>query len=117
MYGVGGERLLPESTLPWLAGYANSAPVRIGNAAAAQHQLDIFGEVADVLYHAHKGGLPISKEGWSVRTKLLKHLEDLWAEPDEGISQPLRSHPRKTSHLRYRPGLSQDQRACRLFGR
>jgi GH15 family glucan-1,4-alpha-glucosidase len=85
LYGVAGERRLDEWTIPWLPGYEHSAPVRIGNAAALQLQLDIFGELADVMTQALKGGLPIPPPRDQVRRVFLKHLEQLWHKPDEGI--------------------------------
>ncbi len=85
MYGIGGERRLAEMELPWLAGYEGSGPVRIGNAAAAQLQLDVYGEVMDVLYQACKGGLSRSDAAWGLQRELLAHLETVWESPDEGI--------------------------------
>jgi GH15 family glucan-1,4-alpha-glucosidase len=85
MYGLGGERWLDERELPWLAGYEGATPVRIGNAAADQRQLDVFGEVMDALYQAHRHGMPPDENGWQVRLQLLKHLEAICTEPDDGI--------------------------------
>ncbi|MBS0534923.1 MAG: glycoside hydrolase family 15 protein [Proteobacteria bacterium] len=85
MYGIRGERRLTEWTVPWLAGYENSAPVRIGNAAHYQLQLDIFGEVMDALHQARTGGLGHHQAGWDLECKLLEHLETIWTEADEGI--------------------------------
>lgn len=85
MYGLAGERRLTELNLPWLPGYAGSAPVRIGNAASKQHQLDVYGEVMDALHLARRGGLPASKEVWRVQRALLAYLEEDWKLPDEGI--------------------------------
>jgi GH15 family glucan-1,4-alpha-glucosidase len=85
MYGVAGERFLPEQELSWLPGYENSRPVRLGNAAAGQLQLDVYGEIADALHHARLGGLTPSKEDWAVQRVLTTHLEKIWSEPDEGI--------------------------------
>jgi GH15 family glucan-1,4-alpha-glucosidase len=85
MYGVGGERRLSEWEVPWLPGYAASRPVRIGNAASTQLQLDIFGEVADAVHHARLGDLAPSAAGWNVQKALTIHLEAIWQEPDEGI--------------------------------
>jgi GH15 family glucan-1,4-alpha-glucosidase len=85
MYGVRGERQLPEWVVDWLPGYENSKPVRIGNAAAGQMQLDIYGEVLDCFYHAqHKIGRH-TEDDFRVLALLLKHLETIWQEPDEGI--------------------------------
>ncbi len=85
LYGVAGERRLDEWQLPWLPGYENSAPVRVGNAAALQLQLDIYGEMTDAMTQAQKGGLPTPPRRSELRRAVLSHLEQLWREPDEGI--------------------------------
>ena len=85
LYGIGGERRSPELPLPWLAGYEGSRPVRIGNAAAGQLQLDIFGEVLDAFYHGHKRELVDGDDDWPLVCALLQHLETIWRQPDEGI--------------------------------
>ena len=85
MYGVAGERHLPEWEIPWLSGYQGSLPVRVGNAASDQLQLDIYGEVADALYQARKGGLPKSDYAINLQRALLEHLAKIWQQPDEGI--------------------------------
>jgi GH15 family glucan-1,4-alpha-glucosidase len=85
MYGIAGERRLPEMEIPWLAGYEGASPVRIGNAASGQLQLDVYGEVMDVLYQACKGGLAGSDAAWGMQRTLLQHLERIWRSPDEGI--------------------------------
>ena len=85
MYSVSGERRLTEIELPWLAGYEGSRPVRIGNGACDQLQLDVYGEVIDALYHARLGGIPASSHAWSLSRKLLDWLESGWREPDEGL--------------------------------
>ena len=85
MYGVAGERWLAEREVPWLGGYEGSKPVRIGNAAADQLQLDVFGEVADALHHARVGGLQHLGAAWDFGRALLAHLETVWRNPDEGI--------------------------------
>jgi GH15 family glucan-1,4-alpha-glucosidase len=85
MYGIAGERYLPERTLPWLPGYEGAKPVRVGNAAAGQFQLDVYGEVVDAMYQAMQGGLPPRPEGWEVGRVLLEHVERVWREPDDGI--------------------------------
>jgi GH15 family glucan-1,4-alpha-glucosidase len=85
MYGIRGERRLTEWQVPWLPGYEGSAPVRIGNAAHSQLQLDIFGEVMDALHQARAGGLGGYEAGWDLQRELLKHLEKIWREPDEGL--------------------------------
>jgi GH15 family glucan-1,4-alpha-glucosidase len=85
MYGLAGERRLTEMTLPWLPGYEDSPPVRIGNAAASQLQLDVYGEVMDALHQGRKHGLPKHEAAWDLQCALLKHLETCWQEPDEGL--------------------------------
>jgi len=85
MYGLRGERRLTEWQVPWLPGYANSRPVRIGNAAHNQRQLDVYGEVMDALYQARQGGLGANEAGWDLQQELVRHLERIWAEPDEGL--------------------------------
>jgi GH15 family glucan-1,4-alpha-glucosidase len=85
MYGIRGERRLTEWEVPWLPGYEKSKPVRIGNAAHNQLQLDIFGEVMDALHQARQGGLGAHESGWDLQTQFLLHLEEIWTEPDEGI--------------------------------
>jgi GH15 family glucan-1,4-alpha-glucosidase len=85
MYGVAGERRLTELELPWLPGYEGSAPVRIGNGAVKQLQLDVYGEVLDALHQARRRGIEPDDWSWRVQEKLLEHLESAWNEPDEGI--------------------------------
>jgi GH15 family glucan-1,4-alpha-glucosidase len=85
MYGVGGERRLVEWEVPWLEGFGGSAPVRIGNDAHGQLQLDVYGEVMDALHQARCGGLDKNDEGWPVQIAFLEHLEKVWTEPDESI--------------------------------
>ncbi len=85
MYGVAGEKWLDERELPWLPGYENSRPVRIGNAASGQIQLDIYGEVMEALYIARKTGLPQDAEVWAIQLEMLKHLAEIWDQPDDGI--------------------------------
>jgi GH15 family glucan-1,4-alpha-glucosidase len=97
LYGIGGERFVPETTLPWLPGYANSSPVRTGNAASTQLQLDIYGEVLDALYQARKHGLTLDDTDWTLQCELLKHLETIWHKPDDGIWE-LRSEPRQFTY-------------------
>jgi GH15 family glucan-1,4-alpha-glucosidase len=85
VYGLGGERWLPELTVPWLTGYEKSAPVRIGNAAYRQFQLDVLGEVADALFQAGKVGIGLTDRGRALRPMMLEYLARVWREPDEGI--------------------------------
>ncbi|MFH8591881.1 glycoside hydrolase family 15 protein [Streptomyces rimosus] len=85
MYGLGGERRLPETELPWLGGYAGSKPVRIGNAAVEQRQLDVYGGVLDSFHIARIAGLPSKPHAWNIQRSLLDFLESHWREPDEGL--------------------------------
>jgi GH15 family glucan-1,4-alpha-glucosidase len=85
MYGVAGERRLIEYEVPWLPGYAASAPVRIGNAASHQVQLDVYGELMDALYQATHGGLTPREADWAFQCTLLEHVERVWTSRDEGI--------------------------------
>src|SRR2546425_12725962 len=78
MYGVAGERRLTELELPWLPGYEGSAPVRVGNAASGQFQLDVYGEVCDALFQAGRHGLAPLEDGWRVGRVMLEHLESVW---------------------------------------
>ena len=93
MYGVAGERRLAEWEVSWLPGYERSAPVRIGNAAVDQRQLDVYGEVIDALTLARQSGLGFDKHTWSLQRQLLDFLEKHWDEPDEGIWEVRGSPP------------------------
>ncbi len=85
MYGLDGRRRLPEYQLPWLSGYEGSAPVRVGNAAFDQYQLDVWGEVLDGLHVARESGLTASPDSWDLQRALLEFLEGHWDEPDNGL--------------------------------
>ncbi|MFF9863534.1 glycoside hydrolase family 15 protein [Streptomyces tendae] len=85
MYGVAGERRLPESELPWLSGFARSAPVRIGNDAVNQLQLDVYGEVMDSLSLARLAGMRPRPQMWELQCALMDFLATVWREPDEGL--------------------------------
>ncbi|NUW41687.1 glycoside hydrolase family 15 protein [Nonomuraea rhodomycinica] len=85
MYGVAGERRLPEMQLDWLDGYEGSRPVRIGNDAVNQLQLDVYGEVMNALYLAGASGLTADQRAWSIQRQLLDYVEEHWDEPDEGL--------------------------------
>lgn len=93
MYGVGGERRLSEWEAPWLSGYEGSKPVRIGNAAFRQRQLDTFGEVMDTLHQGRRGQLAGSAAGWTLQKALVVHLEAIWQQPDQGMWE-MRGPPR-----------------------
>jgi GH15 family glucan-1,4-alpha-glucosidase len=85
LYGIAGERWLPEQALSWLPGYRGSAPVRVGNDAASQLQLDIFGELMDALYQGRQGQLSASESAWSLQLAIIGYLEQIWQQPDDGI--------------------------------
>jgi GH15 family glucan-1,4-alpha-glucosidase len=85
MYGIGGQRRIPEYELDWLPGYAGSQPVRVGNAAAEQFQLDVYGEVMDALHQARLHDIGPDRHAWSLQQMLLEFLEGAWDRPDEGI--------------------------------
>ncbi|BBC37560.1 Glycosyl hydrolase, family 15 [Streptomyces graminofaciens] len=85
MYGLSGERRIPEFELPWLSGYEGSRPVRIGNAAVHQRQLDVYGEVADSLFLSRRAGLPHKPHMWRMQRALLDFLRSAWRQPDEGL--------------------------------
>jgi GH15 family glucan-1,4-alpha-glucosidase len=85
LYGISGERRLNEWIVPWLPGFKNSQPVRVGNEAYRQFQLDVFGEVMDASHQARRSGIATTNTGWQVQLALLDHLAQVWCEPDEGI--------------------------------
>ncbi|HEX5528406.1 MAG TPA: glycoside hydrolase family 15 protein [Methylomirabilota bacterium] len=108
MYGLAGERRLTEIELPWLPGYAGSAPVRIGNAAHAQFQLDVWGEMLDATHAAERHGLEQDPEASRVTTKLMEHLESVWTEPDEGIWE-VRGPRRHFTHSKVMAWVASDR--------
>jgi GH15 family glucan-1,4-alpha-glucosidase len=97
MYGLAGERRLAEWQVDWLAGYEGSHPVRCGNAASAQLQLDVFGEVLDALYQAWKSGLSRHGAAWDLQRAMLAYLEREWIQPDQGLWE-VRGPPRHFTH-------------------
>jgi GH15 family glucan-1,4-alpha-glucosidase len=97
MYGPAGERRLEELELDWLPGYEGSRPVRTGNAAWRQRQLDVYGEVIDSLHLARRAGIPPARAAWQLELKLLDFLESSWREPDEGIWE-IRGPPQQLTH-------------------
>lgn len=97
MYGLAGERRLEERELPWLEGFAGSRPVRIGNAAVLQLQLDVYGELMDVLFAAEKLTPDDSTDAWGLQVALLEFLETAWSSPDSGLWE-MRSPPRHFIH-------------------
>jgi GH15 family glucan-1,4-alpha-glucosidase len=110
MYGVAGEKRLEEWTIPWLRGYENSAPVRVGNEAAHQVQMDIYGEVSNVMTIAMEAGLPPVARGLALREQILQHLEQTWREPDAGIWE-IRGEPRHFTHSKVLAWVAFDRAA------
>lgn len=110
LYGVGGERWLPEQTVPWLPGYENSAPVRIGNAAYQQLQIDVFGELADAMFQTLKEGMAPPARARTLRPVVLKYLTTAWREPDEGIWE-VRGGPQHFVHSKVMAWVAFDRAA------
>jgi GH15 family glucan-1,4-alpha-glucosidase len=110
MYGVGGERWLPEMSVPWLSGYEDSAPVRIGNSAHEQLQLDVFGEIADAMFQARKSGMEVSERGRALRPVVLEYLATAWKKPDEGIWE-VRGGPQHFVHSKVMAWVAFDRAA------
>ncbi|AHG87856.1 glycoside hydrolase 15-related protein [Gemmatirosa kalamazoonensis] len=108
MYGIAGERHLIEWTAPWLPGYENSKPVRVGNAAHAQRQLDVYGEVLDALHQARQGGIASDADGWSLECALVKYVEQIWTQPDEGIWE-VRGGPQHFTHSKVMAWVAVDR--------
>ena len=112
LYGLAGERRIAELELPWLDGYEGSRPVRVGNAACTQFQLDVYGEILDALYQARSAGLPPLDDAWALCRRLLGRLEEVWREPDEGIWE-VRGPRRHFTHSKVMAWVAFD-RAVRL---
>jgi GH15 family glucan-1,4-alpha-glucosidase len=117
LYGVAGERLLPEWEVPWLPGYEGSAPVRVGNAATSQFQLDVLGEVVDALHFARRAGLEADEDAWRVEGNLVEFVESAWREPDEGIWE-VRGPRRLFTHSKVMAWVALDRavKAVQRFG-
>jgi GH15 family glucan-1,4-alpha-glucosidase len=108
LYGVAGEKLIPEIEVPWLPGYEGAGPVRVGNAAVTQFQLDVFGELMDALYAARRIGLPPEAAAWQLQRHLMAQLERVWRDPDEGIWE-VRGGQRHFTHSRVMAWLAVDR--------
>ncbi len=117
MYGVTGARRLEEQEIPWLPGYEGSLPVRVGNAAFSQFQLDVYGELIDSMHQARCAGLPAEEHGWKVERAVMKFLETAWHEPDEGIWE-VRGPRRHFTHSKVMAWVAFDRavKAVEQFG-
>jgi GH15 family glucan-1,4-alpha-glucosidase len=117
MYGIGGERRLTEWEVPWLPGYENSQPVRIGNAAHTQLQLDVFGEIMDVHHQARRCGLSTNESGWDAQIAFLSHLDKVWKEPDHGIWE-MRGPPQHFTYSKVMAWVAYDRaiKSAAAFG-
>ena len=117
MYGIRGERRLTELELPWLPGFGSSRPVRIGNAAFSQLQLDVFGEVVDATYQGWRLGVRDDDDAWRVERALITYLESAWKEPDEGIWE-VRGPRRHFTHSKVMAWVAVDRavKAIERFG-
>ncbi len=117
LYGVAGERHTPEFIIDWLDGYEGSRPVRVGNAAYRQFQLDVFGELFDTLHLARLAGIPEDSDAWRVELALAEHLERVWRQPDYGIWE-VRGPKRHFTHSKVMAWLAFDRiaRSARQFG-
>jgi GH15 family glucan-1,4-alpha-glucosidase len=117
LYGLRGERRTTEAEIPWLDGYEGSRPVRIGNAAFQQHQLDVYGEVMDALHLSRRVGIQGMDAAWALQRKLLDYLEGAWADPDEGIWE-VRGPRRQFTHSKIMAWVAVDRaiRTVEHFG-
>jgi len=117
LYGVAGERLVPEWNVSWLPGYEGSAPARVGNAASAQFQLDILGEVTDALHYARRVGLEADENAWRVEGVLVEFVESAWHKPDQGIWE-VRGPRRPFTHSKVMAWVALDRavKAVERFG-
>jgi GH15 family glucan-1,4-alpha-glucosidase len=117
MYGISGERWLPEHEMPWLDGYEGSKPVRLGNLAVEQRQLDVYGELMDVLHAAREAELAPLDDAWRMQQTLLGHLEKVWRDLDHGIWET-RGEARAFTHSRVMSWVAFDRavKSCERFG-
>ena len=117
LYGIAGERRLPELELPWLPGYENARPVRVGNAATEQLQLDVYGEILDALNVARSAGLEPELRAWDLQRALLGSLEQRWQQPDHGIWE-VRGPRRHFTHSKVMAwvGFDRGVKAVERFG-
>jgi GH15 family glucan-1,4-alpha-glucosidase len=117
VYGPAGERRLPETEIPWLPGYEGSSPVRVGNAAVEQHQLDVYGELMDVMQVGRRAGIRHDGDSWELQKALMDFLESAWRRPDEGIWE-VRGPRRHFTHSKVMAWVAFDRavRAVETFG-
>ena len=117
LYSIDGARRLPEAELPWLAGYEGSRPVRTGNAASDQLQLDVWGETLDALFLARQAGLPADPDAWALQAALMDHLESAWHEPDNGLWE-VRGDQQHFTHSKVMAWVAADRmaRSVRMHG-
>ena len=117
MYGLAGERRLTELELGWLPGFENSQPVRIGNAACRQYQIDVYGELMDALHLARRGGLEPNENAWRMERALIEFLESAWKDPDNGIWE-MRGPQRHFTHSKVMAWVAFDRmvKAVERFG-
>jgi GH15 family glucan-1,4-alpha-glucosidase len=108
MYGLRGERRLKEWEVDWLPGYADSRPVRVGNAAHEQFQLDVYGELMDAFEQSRKGGLAATADGWELQRALVEHVGKVWQQPDSGIWE-VRGPPRHFVYSKVMAWVSYDR--------
>jgi GH15 family glucan-1,4-alpha-glucosidase len=110
MYGLDGTRRLPELQLPWLPGYQGSRPVRTGNADAGQLQLDVWGEVLDVLHLARRADITRADDAWDLQVAMMDHLEGRWRDPDNGLWE-MRGPRRHFTHSKVMAWVAADRMA------
>lgn len=117
LYSIDGERRLPEVELPWLAGYGDSRPVRTGNAASDQLQLDVWGETLDALFLAREAGLPADRDAWALQVALMNYLEADWRQPDNGLWE-VRGDRQHFTHSKVMAWVAADRmvRSVRIYG-
>jgi GH15 family glucan-1,4-alpha-glucosidase len=113
VYGIAGERRLSEYEASWLPGFLGSAPVRVGNAAAEQLQLDIYGEIIDALFVARKAGLAPEEASWALECQLVEHLEAIWEQPDNGIWE-VRGEQQHFTHSKVMAWVAFDRVVCTI---
>jgi GH15 family glucan-1,4-alpha-glucosidase len=115
LYSLDGARRLPEAELPWLSGYEGSSPVRTGNAASGQLQLDVWGETLDALFLARQAGLPADRDAWALQVALMNHLESAWREPDNGLWE-VRGDRQHFTHSKIMAWVAADRMARSVRG-